>query len=500
MKIKKLNGRHAIYSSESLITDNNICEILKKAFVIHNFNQSEINYLHRYLRGKQPILNRKKEVRPEINNKIVENHALEINNFKVGFMFGEPVQYVRRGDCNISSKTEEANNIATLNEFMQFDDKAKKDRELAEWFNKCGIGYKIVMPTESGCEKPFETYVLDPRFTFIVRSNDFKREPVLGVTYVKKYNDEGKFYFLATVYAKHRSWKIKLSNNQYKIVEKKQNPLGMIPIIEYRNNPDMIGSFECVLPLCDAINNLTSNSLDGIEQVIQALIWFNNCQISNDDFKTLRDVGAIQTKSEASNPASIQVIKTDLNQSETQTVKDDLYQKMLTIASVPDRRASAGGNTGQALIIGEGWVMAESAAKSLEPLFISSEKQLLNVILKICQDSKNAPDELKSIELHDIDVKFTRNKTDNLLVKTQALINLLQSGIHPRIAITYCGLFSDPEQVYQDSKNTLEEIANGKTSEINSVIGKSDKLDDDPITDEVLKLMDKLQGDKVAAK
>ena len=33
---------------------------------------------------------------------------------------------------------------------------------------------------------------------------------------------------------------------------------------------------------------------------------------------------------------------------------------------------------------------------------------------------------------------------------------MLQAGIHPRIAILHCGLFSDPEQVYQDSKPYLE--------------------------------------------
>ena len=60
---------------------------------------------------------------------------------------------------------------------------------------------------------------------------------------------------------------------------------------------------------------------------------------------------------------------------------------MLTIASVPDRRASAGGNTGQALIIGEGWVMAESAAKAFELMFVKPEKQFLRVVLKICKNT-----------------------------------------------------------------------------------------------------------------
>lgn len=426
----------------------------------------------------------------------MENHALEINNFKVGFMFGEPVQYVRRGDCNVAASND-SKGVAALNELMQFDDKPGKDRELAEWFNVCGVGYRIIIPTEAESEKPFETYVLDPRNTFIVRSNDFRKKPVLGVTYTKFIGIGEQSFCRATVYSENIIWKIKSSDGRYEMVEEKINPLGMIPIIEYRNNPDMIGSFECVLPLCDSINALVSNSLDAVEQTVQHLIWFNNCEITGEEFKQLKDMGLIETKSSNGSQATIQVIKTDLDLNETQQLKDTVYQTMLTIASVPDRRASAGGNTGQALIIGEGWVMAESTAKALEPIFVASEKQLLKAALKICADTKNAPAEIKSLRLHDIDVKFTRNKTDNLLVKTQALMNLLQSGIHPRIAITYCGLFSDPEQVYQDSRESLELAAQGNVdmgSVVNKIAGNSDAADGDPLTDEVFALIDKLNG------
>jgi len=90
-------GREVIYSSESIITGANVKEVLTKALLIHNKNQAQIEYLYQYYRGNQPILHRKKIIRPEINNKIVENHALEIVDFKKGYVFGEPVQYVRRG-------------------------------------------------------------------------------------------------------------------------------------------------------------------------------------------------------------------------------------------------------------------------------------------------------------------------------------------------------------------------------------------------------------------
>ena len=89
-------GREVIYSSEEVITKENVVKVLKDAYSIHQKNSSDIDYLYNYYKGNQPILQRTKLIRPEINNKIVENHAYEIVDFKKGYVFGEPVQYVRR--------------------------------------------------------------------------------------------------------------------------------------------------------------------------------------------------------------------------------------------------------------------------------------------------------------------------------------------------------------------------------------------------------------------
>ena len=63
--------------------------------------------------------------------------------------------------------------------------------------------------------------------------------------------------------------------------------------------------------------------------------------------------------------------------------------------------------------------------------------------------------ELANLKLSDIDIKFSRNRTDSLLVKTQALANQLQAGVHPLVALTVCGLYSDPQGVWNDSKKYM---------------------------------------------
>ena len=68
-------GRKVIRTNQTKITEENIVDDLDQALNVHARNRQEIDYLDRYYRGDQPILYREKMVRPEVNNKVVENLA-----------------------------------------------------------------------------------------------------------------------------------------------------------------------------------------------------------------------------------------------------------------------------------------------------------------------------------------------------------------------------------------------------------------------------------------
>ncbi len=433
-----LFGREVLYSAETEITEKNLIDVLNEVLPVHNKNSEEIDYLYRYYRGQQPILKRKKDVRPEICNKIVENHAYEIVEFKKGYVFGDPIQYVRRGEST------EENQIPQLNEYMYLADKAQKDKELAEWFLIGGTAYRMVLPSIYPTV-PFEIDTLDPRYTFVVYSNGFGRKPLMGVKYVKT-NEGANLYSIYT-----QTTYFEVLNDKIKKIQ--PHALKYIPIIEYPSNSSRLGAFEPALPLLNALNGLTSNRLDGIEQFIQSFFKFINCDIDEAKFEAMRALGAIKVRSDSSNPADVDIISQELDQSHTQITKDDIYNAILIICSMPNRNqnAKSTSDTGQAVLLRDGWGAAESSAKDLETIFKSSERRFLEIVLRILQDSSRL-----NIDLGEVDIKFTRNKTDNMLVKTQGLQNLLEAGIHPKIAIATCNVFSDPEQVYLDSEEYLE--------------------------------------------
>jgi len=60
---------------------------------VHLANKREIDYLIDYRNGIQPILNKVKDIRPEINNTIVFNHAQMITRDIIGYFLGTPIQY-----------------------------------------------------------------------------------------------------------------------------------------------------------------------------------------------------------------------------------------------------------------------------------------------------------------------------------------------------------------------------------------------------------------------
>ena len=446
MDTRTMYGRRVITTDVAEITSENVVEVIEEAMKLHEKNRSEIDYLWKYFKGDQPILTRTKNVRPEICNRIVENRANEIVSFKVGYLCGEPIQYVGR-TCEEAVTA----GVGTLNEYMFMVDKPALDQEVVEWGMICGTANRMVLANDAyekdSDEAPFEIFTLDPRDSFVVYSNDVKRRRMLGV----KYNTDESGQKTYSAYSDSQYFTIK----DGKVLEVAPNGLGTVNVFEYPANNARLGSFEIVLPLLDAINNIESNRMDGIEQFIQSFIKFVNCDIDEEKFVALKEMGGIKIKSVDGQPADVDIVTSELNQSQTQTLKDDAYRAILSICGLPsmsDGSTSDSSNNG-AVILKNGWQGAETRAKDSEMMFKRSEKEMLRLILKLCDGLADL-----KLKLKDIDMKFTRRNYDNIQSKSQVLVSMLQQPkVHPLLAFTHCGLFSDPESAYTMSNEYYEE-------------------------------------------
>ena len=441
-----LIGRQKIFTDVAEITAANISDILKSAYLTHLVNQVEMEYLEKYHRGVQPILNRQKQIRPEINNKTVINTAYEIVEFKSTYLFAKPMQYINKG-----TEAQALADLTALKDDLDLNEKDSLDTELAEWRSKVGTAYRMSLPnanSDKDDEPKFNTYVLDPRNTFIVHRNDTAQTPVIAVKFVTK-DDDTKIFscYTANNYYEITTKKPEKGNSEeFGTVKNLANPLGMLPIIEYPNNQMRMSDIEFTIGLTDAINTVQSDRVNGVAQFIQALLVVMGARIDDESYNKLVAQGGqgLIALPEGSN---IKYLVENLDQASTQTLADNMRQLVFEIQGMPNRQAGASSTSDNvgAVQFRDGWWTADGRTKKSEKLFTKSERSWLKLVLRILRTKGGT-----TLKLAEIEIKYTTQSFGNIGQKAQAF-NVLMSTqhVHPLTAWEICELHSDVEQSYK---------------------------------------------------
>lgn len=465
---KYLVGRKTIWTSFDRFDPKNQGEMiaeLNSALAIHVENMVAMEYLYWYRRGVTPVWAKTKVTRDEINNKINVSIAEEVVNFKDGYFCTQPLFYVsRREGDEIAEKVDE------LNEYLYRSGKQDADNEMIDWFHTVGKADLFVQANDDP-EVPFVAYALDPRSTFVARSLKPGAKPVYAVHTVTMGKDkivldvwDDRF-----VYTVAGTYKGELATpfpdrvcTAVQVIDIKPNPLKRIPIIEYYYNSVQMGAFEAVVPLLDAISYLQSDRLDGVDQFINSLLVFYNCELGEDEDgqaispQFIRATGAVFLKTVGDNRADLKEIVSQLDQSQTQIFIDNLYQQVLAICGMPvtglDRGYSNAATQG-AQLTRDGWYQADSSARNTEDLFVKSNRQFDEIITSILRE-KNMLD----IKPSDFTLQFVRNETVNIQAKAQAFQTLLSAGMHPELAAKKSGVSNDPVADIKMSEKYLKMI------------------------------------------
>ena len=433
-------GRKVIYTNATKITSENVVKELSKAISVHRQNAEEIDYLYNYYLGNQPVLYRTKQVRPEINNKVVQNTAYFIVETKTADIASEPIQYVLRGTDETKSRE-----ISDLNAIMENEDKAYSDICLARWRSICGTSYRFIANDDKRStildETDFRIDVLDPRETAVVYYTN--NLPAFSFQITKDEKNRTVYF----VYTRDTCYQI-LAN---KIISTATNGFLAIPVIEYPNNENRISDIEITISLSDAINFMASDRQNGIEGFVQSFIKFINCEMDADKFAELRQSGAFIVKSNnGENKADVDIMSSELNQSESQVAIDDLFNKLLVIQGIANREGNTGGDTQGAVSLRNGYLDSEKRAELSEPSFKKAEKEFLRIILYMMRVKNQT-----TLNISDVEIKISRSKMDNMLTKAETMKILLECGINNERAIKSVGFFADPEQVAIESADRM---------------------------------------------
>ena len=142
-----------------------------------------------------------------------------------------------------------------------------------------------------------------------------------------------------------------------------------------------------------------------------------------------------------------------------ENLREYLEEAYKTIIGIPDRktRGGGGGDTGDAVKLRDGWADIEIVARIKESYFKIAKKKQIAVAIKILQLLGMARIDFKTI---DLDVKFTRNKNDNLQTKAQAYSTLHGTKtLDPADSLEICDMTTDVVEVIDRGKKYWEEVA-----------------------------------------
>lgn len=458
-----LHGRLPIYTTidslEGLSSEEIIAEV-NEAISIHVRNMIDMEYLYWYRRGITPIYNKTKEIRPEINNKISSAYAGAVVGFKNGYFLTQPATYIPR-----KGREETAERVSTLNEYLYRSGKHDVDNELVDWFHTVGKADLFVRSVDDP-DMPFEVAALDPRSAFVARSTRPGNKPSYAGYIVV--DDEELYVDVWDRYNLYRmkgtvTGKLVTPDPNYvctvsQVTEVIPNPLGEIPIIEYQYNSVWMSAFESVIPLFDAIDQVQSDRVDGIDQAIQSLLVFYNCELGTDEDGNeitpsyVRASGALFLQSIGENKADLKEIVSNLDQSQTQELINNLYNTAMTICGMPVATNNfPGDSTGLAIELKDGWQVTEMNARNTEDLFKKANRQFDRIIVKILQTKG-----LLDLSLSDFELHFTRNELRAVQSKAQALQTMLAAGLHPTLALAKSGISADPVSDFELSKGYMK--------------------------------------------
>lgn len=457
----RLHGRRQIFTNATEITAANVKDVLNKALPIHLKNRAEMVYLEKYLRGIQPTLERVKVYHNEINNRVVVNMANQIVAFKTAEFAGEPIQYITRG-----AKKSVPKKVEKLNSLTMSEGKASKDMELSYKMFTYGLGHRLILNDKAGevyDEAPFEIYIPDTRNTFVIRSNDVTKKVLAGITYV--YIDDSRIIY--TVYTANQTFTVGGTAQQAEIVmSTTTHNFGLVPLIEYPCNSVYMGAFEVVHDLLNALSSALCDRLDAVDQFIQAIMVFEGVDITLEQLGELKEAGAIKIPPAIDGRQSrVYYLNQQLDQSQTQTLVDDIKQTILEIVGMPSQgnaNTSDSSNVG-AIIMKNGWWNAEARKLETIGMWNRAETEALKVILKICDDSNV----LSGLAVSDVQPKYGTTSYEDLLVKTQSFSTLVTAGATPLQAFKYSHLGQDPEsdalafEAYQEEKAEALDVIGG---------------------------------------
>ena len=212
------------------------------------------------------------------NNKLANPYGNYITDMFVGYFVGEPVGY----------KSNDKSALETLQMIFTYNDEQDHNSELAKNASIYGRAYELLY---NDSDKSIRFKVIESDSVIMIYDNSIEEELLYAIRYFSYYSiEKDDNETIVEVYGRDnvKVYKGHYLNEGLTLINEYEHFFGQVPIVEYRNNDDMLGDFELVVSLIDAYDKLESDSLNDFEYFCDAYLVLTGVVLDQEDVKGMK--------------------------------------------------------------------------------------------------------------------------------------------------------------------------------------------------------------------
>lgn len=392
--------------------------------------------LENYYLGKQAIMSRTKEDRLK-NNKVMINHAKYISDTNVGYLLGNPVDYQVSEGYDIEPLLG-AYKKQTINDL---------DSEIAKDVSIFGLQYEYVYANEQAEPKSCE---IDNKNAIIVYDDTVEHNKLFGLIYRPIYKGE-TFKYWEIIYCDNsviRTYK-SYSKSLNQVGQDQHHKFGKVPLIQYKNNPELLGDFEPVITLIDAYNLLQSDRVNDKEQLVDAILCLYGMDFDSEQAEMLKDSRMLAN---IPTDGRVEYLVKTLQEGDVDVLRQTLENDIHKISMVPNMSDENFVGNSSGVAIRYKLLAFEQNVKNKERYM---EKGLMERF-ELYNNYLVAISKMSEVPLEEVDAVFTRNLPSNDYEVSQ-MINNLADFVDKETLISQLSFIKDASEIVEAKKKEDEE-------------------------------------------
>ena len=409
--------------------------ILNDVIAYNEKYKKRFEMLENYYIGKHDIVSRQKDDRLK-NNKVMINHAKYITDTNVGYLLGNPVDYQVSEGYEIEPILD-AYKKQTINDL---------DSEIAKDISIFGMQYEYVYANENAEPRSCE---IDNKNAIIVYDDTVEHNKLFGLIY-REIKEGEKFKYWDIIFVDDKQIINYKSTDKTLIKQGKIQPhkFGKVPLIAYKNNPELLGDYEPVISLIDAYNLLQSDRVNDKEQLVDAILCLYGMDFDDEQAEMLKDSRMLAN---IPTDGKVEYLVKTLQEGDVDILRQNIENDIHKISMVPNMSDKEFVGNSSGVAIRYKLLAFEQNIKNKERYM---EKGLMERF-ELYNNYLTALSKMSEVPIEEVDAVFKRNLPSNDYEISQ-MINNLADYVDAETLVSQLSFVKDASEIVELKKKEDE--------------------------------------------